>query len=121
MSDTQTKTQTGAIFTTTGSHNSNEDVTFFLPNTAGLAAKMEVGSGTIAVATAGTAVTLTVTFPTPFKNPPQIESVSLNGASVGTAGYINLMGTAATATQFTLTANSYVAQTLTFDWVAVGV
>lgn len=120
MSDTKTTSTTGAITTTTSSHNSGEDVTYALRNEIGVAAKMEVGSGSITIATAGTQVTAAVTFPMAFVKTPQVVLVSITAAG-SDAGYNSLQAASPTATGFTLKANSYAAQTISYSYIAIGV
>ena len=83
------------------------------------AQKIQSGTGSTAVATAGTAVTTAVTFATAFVSAPLVV-LGQTSASGGTAGYIVTLAGSVTATGFTVTANSYLAQTIGWSWVAIG-
>lgn len=83
------------------------------------AQKIQSGTGSTAVATAGTAVTTAVTFATAFVAAPLVVLGQLS-ASGGTAGYIVTLAASPTTTGFTATVNSYLAQTIGWSWVAIG-
>lgn len=78
------------------------------------------GSSSASVATAGTAVTVTYNFPTAYSSAPTITGIAITSASVGTAGYVNVLATSISATSVTFTVNSYVAQTIGFSFEVSG-
>lgn len=122
MADTVSKTQNGAIIQTTATHNVSDDVTFLLKNVTGQSVNLQTGQGTATVATAGTAVTVNVTFPTAYQKIPQNVRVLVAGSSGGNAGYLNAYTdpTSWTTTGFTVTVNAYVAGTIKFSWISIG-
>ena len=79
---------------------------------------VQTGSSSIVIATAGTAVAVTVTFTTPFATVPTVAIVGTT--ATGDAGYNNIRATAVSTTSVTFTGNSYLAQTLGFNWIAAG-
>ena len=83
------------------------------------AQKIQSGTGSTAVATAGTAVTTTVTFATAYAAAPLVV-LGQSSASGGTAGYIVALAGSPTTTGFTATVNSYLAQTIGWSWSAIG-
>ncbi len=83
--------------------------------------KIQTGTTSITVATAGTEVTKAITFPTAYSSAP-IVLLSLNTPSALSSGYLILhLGSGSVSTTgFTACANSYAAQTLSGNWVAIG-
>ncbi len=84
----------------------------------GTGQKIQYGQTTITIATAGTAVSKAITFGTAYSTAPVIFLTLLTGIS--TAGYVNIVDSSATASGFTLVANSYTAQTIGVNWMAIG-
>lgn len=80
----------------------------------------ESGQTNIVVSTAGSGVSLAITFSTAFPNGCDCVLPVIITTSVGTAGYINLSANNASKTGFTLGANSYVSQTIAVQWIAFG-
>lgn len=84
--------------------------------------KIQSGSSSLNVTTAGIQVSGTITFPTAFSSgTTPLVFVTETGESVGTNTYTNLVATGANATQFTPVANSGVAQNIGFNWLAIGI
>lgn len=81
--------------------------------------KKQTGSNSMTVATAGTAVHAIITFPVAFATAPTI-TIGMVSAPSGTSGYINVFPSAATATGMDVYVNSYIAQTIGFNWEATG-
>lgn len=83
--------------------------------------KIQTGTTSITIATAGTEVTKPITFPTAYSSPP-IVILSLNTPSALSSGYLILhLGTGSVSTTgFMACANSYAAQAITGNWVAMG-
>lgn len=79
---------------------------------------VESGASSVVIAVAGTAVPTTVTFAVPFATIPNV-SVCIT-TSTGDAGYNNIRASAISTTAVTFTGNSYLAQTLGFNWIAIG-
>lgn len=123
MADTISRTITNGNTSTTNTHNSGDDVTYMLRNETGQAVMLQTGQGTVTIATAGTAVTATVTFPTKFAKSVTSVVCSVAGSSGGSAGYVNAYAdpTSWTTSQFTVTGNAYAAGTVKFTWVAIGI
>jgi hypothetical protein len=81
--------------------------------------RREDGNTSAIVATAGTFVTVNVTYAKAFTVPPKLK-MWFTSQSVGIAGYLTTTIQSNTTTGFTLYVNSYVAQTLSIDWEAIG-
>lgn len=117
------KVESGSIATTFSDDNTLNTVQYgsALPLAQILSGgnKKQTGFNVITVATAGTSVSLSVTFPKAFLTAPTITTSLVDGPG-GTAGYINLFAFNATATGVTFVLNSYVAQTCNFNWEATG-
>ena len=79
---------------------------------------VQSGASSVTIAVAGTAVAVTVTFAAPFATIPNV-AVGITSAT-GDAGYNNIRASAVSTTAVTFTGNSYLAQTLGFEWIAVG-
>ncbi|MDF2881564.1 MAG: hypothetical protein K0R54_2121 [Clostridiaceae bacterium] len=81
--------------------------------------KVQDGSSSVTVVTAGTGIDVTVTFPTAFSSSPLVFAtiVAITG---GDSGYISARVSSVSATQVVFRCNSYVPQTLTFNWLALG-
>ena len=81
--------------------------------------KVEWGTSSVSVATAGTQVSSAVTFATAFTSEPLVL-IAINNAGGGSAGYIVLIAGSVSATGFTAYANAYLAQAIGFSWCAIG-
>lgn len=81
--------------------------------------KTQSGTGGGTVATAGVSVTVTITFDVPFSSPP-VGIATLAGVESGDLGYIIVRVASTTTTTMSVIINSYLAQGVTFSWVAVG-
>jgi len=80
--------------------------------------KKQSGTSSVIITTAGTAVAVTVTFAVPFTTVPTI-TLGITSAT-GDAGYNNVRASTVSTTAVTFTGNSYLAQTLGFNWEATG-
>lgn len=81
--------------------------------------KMQTGGSSAVVVTAGTEVQVTVTFPIAFTTIPSV-GIGLTVPSLDSTGYINVYVKSANTTSITFGINSYIAQTVNFNWIAVG-
>lgn len=72
----------------------------------------------ITITTANTAVTMSITFQRPYAQVPKVFTGIINAPSIN--GWNMDQALNVTKTGFTLVANSYAAQTLTLNWLAVG-
>ncbi|MBP1992553.1 H-type lectin domain-containing protein [Paenibacillus eucommiae] len=85
----------------------------------GAGERLQRGAASATIATAGTAVTVAVTFPIAYAKPPTV-TLTLTGAAGGTAGYINIAAENVTTTGYTLRVNAYVAGKIDVNWRAEG-
>jgi hypothetical protein len=81
--------------------------------------RVESGSNSLSVATAGTAVTVSITFKQQYAKPPKRIRLDLT-AVAGSAGYINAWATNITKSGFTLNVNAYLAGSYTVGWDSFG-
>jgi len=84
--------------------------------------KIQSGSSSVVIAVAGTQVTSSaITFGTAFSSAPLVYC-TLQTVSSGIDTYVNVATPSAnvTSSQFTVIANSGKAQTIFFDWIAIG-
>lgn len=89
-----------------------------LPIVLGGGFKIQTGQSSGIVTTANTSVQVTITFPIAFGAVPLCyASFAAPGAT--DAGYVNIRA-AATATTMTVTINCYLAQSIVFNWLAIG-
>ncbi|MFB0847343.1 hypothetical protein [Paenibacillus oleatilyticus] len=85
-------------------------------------AKIQSGTGTITITTAGTQVTKAVNFGTSFSSAPTSVICTYSGGLSSSSGYIVLSSDPSTwsTSGFTVFANAFVSGTAKFSWIAVG-
>jgi hypothetical protein len=83
--------------------------------------KTQMGQLNVVVNTAGVATSTTVTFPTAFASNCTGVLLTILNTSTGMSGYIYIAANSATTTGFKIDANSYIAQTIAIQWLAIGI
>lgn len=81
--------------------------------------KVQTGVSSVTIATAGAGVLITVTFPIAFTASPLVLTTPA-GISGGDSGYLNIRISSISANSVTFACNSYIAQALVFNWIAIG-
>lgn len=81
--------------------------------------KVQSGTVSVTITSAGTAVTTSVSFPTAFNSAPLVF-VTPTQITGGSSGYLELIAQSAISTGFSLAGNSFVAETISVNWVAIG-
>lgn len=117
------KVEVGSIATTFSDDNTLNTVQYgsALPLAQILSGgnKKQTGSSSVTIATAGLSVSVTVTFPVSFTTLP-IVTIGVTTVTSGDSGYINVRADLTTLTSITFKVNSYLAQTINFNWEATG-